>query len=300
MLKLRSGRIAVDVDPRGAAITRFVWRRADGVEIPMLREAGGYDGNPLHASCFPLIPFGNRVRDNRFACDGHDYAFKPNQSWDRHYLHGDGWLTRWRDGDATTLTMGREADATSPYAYTAAIEFTVTEAALRVAMSVRNEGERVLPFGLGLHPYFPLTPETTLRAPASSFFTEEAEFMPGDRTAVPGTLDFTHAKMPPRHWTNNGFSGWDGRADIAWPERSAALRIEADPSFRDYFVFMSDRKFEPDFAGDYFCFEPMTHHADAHHAPDLGGLAVLAPGQTLAAGISFVPHDISQPHGTAP
>jgi aldose 1-epimerase len=95
----------------------------------------------------------------------------------------------------------------------------------------------------------------------------------------------------PRHWINNGFTGWNGRAEIVWPEHELAVAITSGVCFHDYFVFMSDTRFEPEFAEDYFCFEPMTHRADAHHAVDLGGLVVLAPGASLTGEVRFKPHD---------
>jgi aldose 1-epimerase len=293
---LRAGQLTAMLDRRGAVIAAFQWRGTDGVEIPLMRSNAAYAGDPLTASCFPLLPFCNRVRDNRFSFEGRPYSFEANQPWDRHYLHGDGWLTDW-DVRAQTPTsvifaMQRAPDASSPYAYAATIAATLTPDRLRLTLGIENTGDRALPFGLGLHPYFPLTAATTLYAPAQSFFTEEAEFMPGERLQVPDDLDFARPRTPPRRWINNGFSGWDGHAEIMWSERGLALRIAADAAFRDYFVFMSDTRFEPGFAGDYFCFEPMTHHADAHHAADLGGLVVLAPGQLLSGSVSFSPREV--------
>jgi aldose 1-epimerase len=290
-IRLGAGPLTLELDERGAAITRFSCRGADGVERPLLRPASAYAGDPLTAGCFPLLPFGNRVRDNRFRFGGADYAFAPNQPWDRHYLHGDGWLSLWEVADlsprAATLSLQRRGDERSPYAYDATIAFVLTEAALSIRLAVTNRHEAALPFGLGLHPYFPLTPRTTLQASALRFFVEEADFLPGEAADIPAELDFSVARRLPRHWINNGFTGWDGRAEIRWPEHGLGLGIQADAAFGHYLVFMSDRRFEPAFAGDYFCFEPMTHQADAHHAADLGGLAVLAPGECLAATVTF-------------
>ena len=297
-ITLRAGSLAANLDRRGAVITGFEFSREDGAKIPLLRGEAGYDGDPLHAACFPLLPFCNRVRDNKFSVAGRNYGFKPNQSWDRHYLHGDGWLTEWdvrhRTPASAAFAMQRTADATSPYAYAASIAVSLTWASLRLTLEVENTGSSALPFGLGLHPYFPLTPATTLQAAAQSYFTEVADFMPGERAPLPDDLDFGAPRRLPRRWINRGFSGWDARAAIGWPERGIGLRIEADAAFRDYFVFMSDTAFEPGFAGDYFCFEPMTHCADAHNTEDLGGLVVLAPQQTFTGCVLFSPFELPQ------
>ena len=297
-IRLKAGRLTVDLDCRGAVIAGFLWQDENGVEIPVMRDGAAHGGDPLKASCFPLLPFCNRVLDNSFSFAGSDYGFQPNQPWDRHYLHGDGWLSRWvvhaRTDTSVSFAMTRDADRVSPYAYAATIDYTIAEQCLVVALGVTNQGGSALPFGLGLHPYFPLTPMTTLQASAKTFYPEEADFMPGLREVVPPDLDFRQATMPPRRWINNGFGGWNGRAEIVWPDRALALLIEADAAFEDYFVFMSDRRFEPDFAGDYFCFEPMTHAANAHRSADLAGLVVLAPQETLRRSVSFRPHEAAR------
>lgn len=297
-VRLTAGRLSVDLDRRGAVIAGFVWQDTNGIEIPLMRNGTAHGGDPLKAACFPLLPFCNRVLDNRFSFAGREYEFQPNQPWDRHYLHGDGWLSRWSVSARTDTSVGfamtRSADPVSPYAYAATIDYTVTDRKLVVALAVTNQGGSALPFGLGLHPYFPLTPATTLQAPARGYYPEEAEFMPGVREAVPPDLDFRQPTMPPRRWINNWFAGWNGTAEIVWPERQLALAIEADLAFEDYFVFMSDRRFEPDFAGDYFCFEPMTHAANAHRSADLAGLVVLAPGETLSRSVSFRPREATR------
>ncbi len=294
-IALRHGRLAVEVSRHGAAITRFHWQRADGVSCAVMQDGAADGDDPLRSSCFPLLPFGNRVRCNRFTFGGRDFALTPNQPGDRHYLHGDGWLTCWEIAaqaeDQVTLGMRHAAGRASPYAYSAEIRYRLLDETLSVALSIRNEVPFALPFGLGLHPYFPLTPLTTLQAGASHWFVEEAEFLPGAMASVPDMLDFREPRRLPRHWINNGFTGWNGQAEIRWPERGMSLGIGGGPAFSDYVLFMPDADFEPGFAEDYFCFEPMTHRPDALNAVDLGRLVELAPGAAFTSDVVFRPRD---------
>jgi aldose 1-epimerase len=288
--------LTVELDRRGAVITGLWWWGADGTRQPLMRDGSWHDGDPSGASCFPMLPFGNRVTGNRFTVGEQEYGLAPNQPWDPHYLHGDGWLSLWGMkwvGDATArFTLRHAAQPGQPYDYDATIDYTVTAApALAVSMTLRNTAAAAMPFGLGLHPYFPLTPDTLLRAPAARYYTEGAGFMPGPAAPLPADLDFTRAAPLPRRWLNNGFAGWNGRARIAWPENKLALVIDADEAFSHYVLFMPDAAFEPGFEGDYFCLEPMTHQADGHHAADLGGLALLAPGEAMTARIVFTPEE---------
>ncbi len=176
-----------------------------------------------------------------------------------------------------------------PAGYAAIDRVALSANGLQLTLAVTNEGDRPLPFGLGWHPYFPLTPQTTLEARSRFYWTEVDSWLPGERAAIPPDLDFARPRKLPRRWVNNGFEGWDGRARIAWPERSVMVDMTAGPLFRHAFLFVGDKDFDPDYADDYFCFEPMSHLADGHNMADLGGLAVLAPGERLSGGIDLRP-----------
>ena len=130
-IALRSGRIEVDLDRRGAVISGFRWRKADGTTASVMRDGAMHGGDPLKASCFPLLPLGNRVRDNRFSFNGQAFTLTPNQPWDRHYLHGDGWLTRWNvlatTDSEVSFGMQHAAGPESPYAFAAEILYKLRD-----------------------------------------------------------------------------------------------------------------------------------------------------------------------------
>lgn len=83
---LSHGSLKLDVSDQGGVIEGF-WRDT----TPLLRP-GKKSGVATDASCFPLVPFANRVSGNRFVWQGREYQLQPNVEWDAHYLHGDGWL----------------------------------------------------------------------------------------------------------------------------------------------------------------------------------------------------------------
>lgn len=275
------------ISPRGGLVTRLHWNG-----VPLLRDAPD-DADALHASCYPLVPFGNRVRGNRFRFEGTEYRFEPNTGWDPHYLHGEGWLGKWdvirAEARAAELVFRHEGSAATPYRYEAKQAFGIEDGGFAMRLLVTNRGDHALPFGLGWHPYFPLTPATTFLAPAGAFWTEAEGWLPGERADIPEDLDFRIPRSLPDRWVNNGFEDWSGRAEIRWPEQKTMLALAADPLFRHAFVFVSDTAFDPSYRRDYFCFEPMSHLADGHNMDDLGGLAVLAPGETLSGSVRLRP-----------
>lgn len=292
-LDLTSGPLSLTVSTDGGLILGF-WRQQDGVRVPLLRDAPD-NADALSSSCYPLVPFGNRVKDNRFEFEGQEYLFTANTAWDRHYLHGEGWQSPWgvdeQTSDRIVMSFRHHGDGT-PYTYRATQAFALTANALQVTLFVENEGEKALPFGLGWHPYFPMTPQTTLLAPAKKFWTEAEGWLPGEATDIPADLDFSEPSSLPHRWVNNGFEDWSGEAVVSWPERGTRLRLTADPLFQHAFVFVSDTAFDPQFKRDYFCFEPMSHLANGHNLPGLGGLQILSPGEVLSGSIGLRPEDL--------
>jgi aldose 1-epimerase len=289
-LCLENADLALTVTTRGGSIWRFAAKTPQG-PLAILREPPtGADRAATAAACFPLVPCGNRISGNRFIAGGVEHRLNPNTAGDRHYLHGDGWLADWsirqRAPGRATLQFSFDGQG-SPYVYEATQSFALSERRLILTLSVTNRGAFALPFGLGWHPYFPLTPETTVLAPARSYWLEGQEWLPTVEAPLTPDLDFAEPKRVPRRWLNNGFEGWDGFARIAWPDRRASLAVAADALFRRYFLYVPDKTYDPDYANDYFCFEPMSHSADAHNGRG-GGLVHLAPGESLTGEIRLI------------
>lgn len=285
--------LALTVTTTGGAVWRFV-SRSGGVETPLFRAPSqGPERAALKSGCFPLVPFGNRVRDNRFIFEGREHSLAPNMDWDRHYLHGDGWTEEWRlASHAETeivLSFGHLGHGT-PYAYDAEQRFSLAGPTLTTTLSVTNRGDIALPFGLGWHPYFPLRQGTTLKAAARSYWAEDSSWLPTVEHPVIGDIDFAEPRGLPRRWVNTVFEDWDGTASIEWPASGLSLAIDADPLFSRYLVFVSDPVFDAGYDYDFFCFEPMSHSANGHNMPSGGGLVRLAPGESLKGSVRYTCH----------
>jgi aldose 1-epimerase len=291
VLQISGDGLTARISTKGGSVLGLSWEK-DGEDVPLLRAALDDDADAPTSGGYPLVPFGNRVKGNRFIFNGRDYSFAPNTSWDPHYLHGEGWLADWlvvaRSERQLELSFSFEGRGT-PYIYEAHQRFAIAEGGLALHLSVRNRGDEPLPFGLGWHPYFPMTPETMLKAPAKRFWTEVEGWLPGEATDIPADLDFSTPRKLPHRWINNGFEGWSGKAEVTWPERRTRLHLTADPLFKHAFVFVSDSAFDPSFRRDYFCFEPMSHLADGHNLGDLGDLRILNRNEVLAGNIVLMP-----------
>ena len=284
ILTLGSGPLTLRITPTAGAIVD-----AHHAGRPILRPYPGAGETPERSRCasFPLVPFGNRIEAGRFTFEGRKYHLPPNAP-EPHPIHGDGWQATWDIVEtapaSATLAFTHEDNV---YAYRAEQVFRVEGDRFAVTLQVENTGPRAMPFGLGHHPYFPLTPETLLTAPAHTFVAERAGHLPGERLPLPEDTDFAKPSPIPPRWLNNGFEGWTGDARIVWPEAALAVRIAA-PEATGYFLFRPDTAFDPAYRGDYFCFEPMTHAANAHNLPGGGGLRRLTPGERMSLTMTLI------------
>lgn len=94
---LSHGSLKLDVSDQGGVIEGF-WRDT----TPLLRP-GKKSGVATDASCFPLVPFANRVSGNRFVWQGREYQLQPNVEWDAHYLYTA--MAGWASGNVSRTAM---------------------------------------------------------------------------------------------------------------------------------------------------------------------------------------------------
>lgn len=294
LYSLENRHLALTVSSSGGTILQFALRQPDG-DFHLLRPASLSENTPAAQSgCFPLLPFGNRLKGNEFRFEGRTYVLPPNTD-DAHYLHGDGWLADWqciaRREDALTLAFEHHSDS---YCYRAEQHFSLQDDRLDVCLRITNQADYSLPFGLGWHPFFPLSESTRLQAKASGYWQEDAQWLAGNHhDGLPAGLDFSQPQRLPHRWVNNGFSGWNGNADILWPDTGHQLRLTTSPACPVFFLFISDSRFDAGYQHDFFCIEPMTHAANDHHLPGGGSLVVLSPGEHLTQHMSL--HAFAKP-----
>lgn len=297
MLQLAHARLRARILPdTGAALAGLDYRQGRDW-VPLMRRfeppaaPPGRGPDPNQLACYPLLPWSNRIAHGGFEVDGQRVVLATNRDDDPYPIHGSGWQRAWRvlshdDREARLLLDEHAADA---YAYQASLHYRVREDGLEVALEVTNTGPRTLPFGLGLHPFFPRPPGTTLQAPAAQVWLNDGRSpLPVERVAVPPTWNFDNARPLP-DGLNHGFQAWNGGAMIGWPSRGLRLRVDADV---DAFVLYTPP------GEDFFCFEPVDHPINAVHLPGgaaANGMTLLAPGSSLTHRFAFRVIDEASP-----
>jgi aldose 1-epimerase len=247
-------------------------------------------------SCFPLIPFSNRIAQGRFSFGGEDFQLDRNFGDEPHAIHGNAWQREWtvfgQSASQAELRLDHDPATAAghhwPYAYQAALIYALGPNSLHVTIRITNMDTRAQPVGLGLHPYQPRTPQTAIAFRAGTVWSTTADSLPDKQMPVEGTWSFDpgHVITPPP--LDNCYAAWTGRAEITRPEHGIRLVIAADDIFRHLVVFTPEEF-------PFFAVEPASNMRDAVNRMDkvpAHGLRILASVETLERQIRFLVEDL--------
>jgi len=259
------------------------------------RPWGGEVEDLYHMASFAMVPWSNRISRGGFEHDGQFHAMQPNRAGEPYPIHGDGWLQPWQHtqtaADTVVMTLESQNFNGAPYHYQASQSFRLLPGGLDQSVTVRHLGSGSLPYGLGLHPWFPRTPHTHVQAPVQGVWLSGADPIPtGYTSAFPQSWDLNaglDALDPLGRLIDNGYSGWGGQASISWPEHGLQLSARmpyfvADGGAEQHHCLI----YRPP-QGPAFCFEPISHPIDAFHQPGRPGLKVLAHGEELTLAVQW-------------
>ncbi|MDE1996115.1 MAG: aldose 1-epimerase [Rhizobiaceae bacterium] len=288
VIEISAGDLSIGLVPEiGGSVAFF---RSSGIDL--MRSLSPLDlvaRNVLGVAMFPMVPYANRIAGNAFDFGGRLWTFEPNNHPERFNVHGTGWHSSWRaERNETGVLLSLDHIAPDePYSYRATQHFLLEPEGLTVAIHLMNEGGVSMPFGFGLHPWFERGVDTTLAFRAGHFFMEGPEGIATERLAMPPELDFAQGRALPDTWRNNDFGGWDGVAEIRFPDRGRGLRIAADPIFGHLMLYADPQK-------PFFCLEPQSNAPCAFNRMagrdgESFGARILAPGESLDGTIRFLP-----------
>ena len=286
---LQAGPLTLGLEPAlGGCVATF---RHEGIDLMRpLRAPDGQAPHALHAGMFPMVPFANSLRDNRFEFDGRRYEVAPNMAGVRLNYHGSGWQRAWRVAEQTRERCRLVLDdtvETAGYAFAAEQRFALAADQLAVTIAVTNRSARRMPFGMGLHPWFPRHGDARATFRARETLREDGEGHAFGLEPVAAAHDFSAAREPARTYQNRCYAGWDGGARIDWPSLGLGLSIAAEPVFGHLMFHV------PAHDPQVFCLEPQSNRTSAFDGVDTGGpvpgVHILRPGETLTGRVVFAP-----------
>ncbi len=284
-LTLAAGDLRLVLAPAlGGAIAGFA-----AADFALMRESPPAADEAHLLSCYPLVPFSNRIAGGAFTFAGRRHQLNRLPRFAPHAIHGEGWRHQWRvaaaSADSASLLFEHDASESGswPFPFRAEQHFSLTENALVIRLVVVNAGAAAMPAGMGLHPYFPRHGGVVLGFRAGSVWRNGADHLPAARSRPPPEWRFDPPRPLGAPGLDNCFAGWSGGACISWPAAGRGLAIAADACFAHAVVYTPA-------GGDDFAFEPVSHMNDALNRMESvtdHGLVVLAPGAELAGSVRF-------------
>lgn len=232
---------------------------ADGGSIPLFRRTPDSIESVFDCAMSIMLPWVNRISGGGIHADGMFHPIAPNLPGEPFPNHGNGFQSMWQvaSQSATAASLTLSSEGPGPYAYDATYDLSLRGASLVARLEVTNRSSCRLPFGAGFHPWLPRTPDVRVTAFAEQVWLDDHRYIPTeavDLHSVPD-FDFRSGNRLPSRWINNSFVGWDGFAEIAWPEKAMVLRISA-PGTHCFHIY------SPGDAAPFFCFETETHIPD--------------------------------------
>ena len=281
MITLTAGPSKAQIIPDMGAGLAGLWAS----EKPLLRPwLGRLEDGPFALSCNLLVPFSNRISGGGFAYGGIEYSFSANLPGEACPIHGDGFQRPWRTVAVTEdrAELCLDSGEIGPFRHAASVSYQLSQCSLETRLAVTNAGDLALPFGLGLHPWFPRDGNTRLQFDATGQWPEGPDHLPTSPVPVPFSTSCPWGQSAPlpQGWINCGFSGWDGSAQIVQGDAATSLHISSEG-------LCVALLYSPSANADFFCFEPVSHPVDAHNLPGHPGLVRLAPGATLSVSMTL-------------
>ena len=215
-------------------------------------------------AAFPLMPYSGPIFGDGFRFGDEWHPLGRNVPTEPSATHGEAWIRPWsitaRSETDLRLTMDYAPTADNfPFAWRGEIAYGLEYASLVIDLKVTNRDHRPMPAGLGLHPYFPKAPGTTLTFDCTGVWPPDVPQAVGQGAGpLEGGLDFRQGQDISAIVFDRCFEGWDGCATLTTAD-GWTIRIKADETFGKLQIY--DAWDHP-----YTCVEPVTNAMTASTA----------------------------------
>jgi aldose 1-epimerase len=241
-----------------------------------------------------LIPWPNRLQDGAYEFDGERHQLALTEPEAHNAIHGlvrwAGWSVVERGEDSVVLGYALHPQPGYPFSLELRIEYSLSDAGLRVTSTATNAGRRACPYGSGMHPYLALGTPTVdsivLRAPGRKVMHFDDRGIPLDTEPVDGTeYDFREPRAIGATKLDNAYTdlarGADGLARVELRQAGAAARVSLwlDETYPYLQLFTGDPL--PSVNRRSLAVEPMTCAPNAFRSGE--GVRILAPGESTTS-----------------
>ncbi|MEU3274736.1 aldose 1-epimerase family protein [Saccharomonospora sp. NPDC006951] len=257
--------------------------------VPYLETFDAADEPPKGAGQV-LLPWPNRTKAATWTFEGEELKLEVTEPRRGNAIHG---LARGREWQllehaesSITLALDIPEGDGWPVPLRTGIVYDLAPRELTVTHEVRNDGDRVIGFGVGTHPYLRVgdvpTDELAITVPAGRVrpYVDEAQLPYGEEIGVEGTEYDLRAATPVGTLDlDTAFGalapGDDGKHHVLLSGGGTTLDLWSGPDFRWVQIFTPDDLVG---RGRAIAIEPMTCPADALNSKT--DLITLAPGES--------------------
>ena len=265
------------------------------------QRASGY-GIPI------LFPFPNRISEGKFTFEGQNYQFDVPEPG-ANSIHGLVLNRPWKvekaeateENGAQLISSIKCADFPDairqyPFPFNLQVTYTLKNGVLSMVTDIKNLGQRNMPMGYGIHPYFrvPLSKTSSsqdcqIKLPVRKYW-ELKNFLPTGRILdASGKYNLKDGISAAGLSFDDVFTDLvltDGISRCVIDDQRAQMRmiLESDSIFREMVVYTPPGR-------PAICFEPYTCPTDAINLHQRGmdvGIIILKPGESISCTVKVV------------
>jgi aldose 1-epimerase len=241
-----------------------------------------------------LVPWPSRLQDGVYEFGGRAHQLPLTEPEAGNAIHGlvrwDAWSAVVREADRVLMEHTLHPQPGYPFSLALSIEYSLSDAGLRVTTTATNVGREACPYGSGAHPYLTVGTATVdtvvLRAPGRTVLQVDDRGIPTDAERVESTeYDFLRPRPIGTTKIDNTFTdlarGDDGlaRVELGHPDGARQVSLWLDESYPYLTLFTGDT--QPSVDRRSLAVEPITCPPNAFRSGE--SIVVLEPGESTTS-----------------
>ena len=236
---------------------------------------------------FPLMPYSGPLFGPGFAFAGLNHTLNRTVREEPTATHGDAWIssfcTTHQDKSELMLQYDYVPETGNfPFRWRGNLHYTVGKKGLSIFLRVTSRDHRLMPAGIGFHPYFPKNKGSMLHFDAVGVWPADApEAVSEGCQPLRDDLSFCEGRDVSDVVIDRLYEGWDGRAELTASDGFRTL-IEADGALDKLQLYSA-------WDYPYVCIEPVSNTNDGFNRMAAGvpshGVRVLEPNRSIEGAI---------------
>jgi aldose 1-epimerase len=255
-----------------------------------------------------LFPFPNRIRDGVFKFRGEEFTVNPprhgfvrDKPWRVEAFNASNqegaWKGAWLVSSFDATTYAGQILAQFPFPFRLEVIYRLLDGRLDMFTTVKNTGERTMPVGFGIHPYFRKPTEGAVTVSADERWELSESLPTGNLLPVEGIYDLRKRKSLEGLNLDDIFTKLKHDADgnvlcvLEDSERSTQTFVEFNAEQFPHVVV-----YTPPAPRQAICIEPNSCPTDAFNLQERGvesNLIALGAGESLSFEVKFYTQKIT-------